>query len=177
MKGQIGVIGLTELSFAFIGRLLEKGFPVAAYDEDQNVREQYSHRDLVMVPYLDELAMALETKRIIFIFQKKGRTVDTLLEDFVACLSVGDVIIDFSASSADAVIARMRYAQGFQVDLLDAVLEHRQGNFDLWISGNRFAFNYCETMLVDIVDKGGVHFAGTSGHARAEFNRQQGNLK
>jgi 6-phosphogluconate dehydrogenase (decarboxylating) len=176
MSSQIGIIGLSEHSYAFSRRLLDKGYRVVAYDDDRQKHEQYVHPEITLVSYLEDLGNILGTKRIIFIFMTDGKSFDHLLEEFISYLSVSDIIIDLSTSSLEETLSRKEFAQGFQVDMLDAVLDYRRNEFNIWISGNRFAYAHCEPMLLNVVGNEGLHFVGTSGRARVEFVRQQGNL-
>lgn len=164
----LGIIGLTPLSMAFIDAARKSGYQIIAYDDNKTAREQYSEI-ISTAPYFEDFTEGIPSKRIVWSFLQEGKDLDELFANYSSHFSVSDIIIDLSNSTPEALTSRMRYAQAFQIDLMDAILTTHNDVFQLWIGGNRFAFNYCVPMFTQLFGERQYFYTGLCGHAKLEY--------
>ncbi|RAW01632.1 NAD(P)-binding domain-containing protein [Pseudochryseolinea flava] len=172
MTNTIGIIGLTPLSIAFATKLYQAGLRIIAFDNDKAIREAFTIGNTRVAAYVDEFFDAIDTKRVVWSFLNDGKELDLFLENYISYFAVSDILIDCSHSTPHELGARLRYAQGYQIDLMDAVLVHSDPTLKLWIGGNRFAYNYCIPILKKAFDEPNYHYTGLCGDARRQFSQE-----
>ena len=164
----LGVIGLNPLAMTFVNAARKSGYQIIAFDDNNSAREQY--REMISTAsYFEDFTEAIPSKRVVWSFLEEGNDLDELLANYSSYFAVGDIIIDLSNSTSEALISRMRCAQGFQIDLMDGMLTKRNDTFQLWIGGNRFAFNYCVPMFNQLFGEHQHRYTGLCGYARMEY--------
>ncbi|HYG19974.1 MAG TPA: decarboxylating 6-phosphogluconate dehydrogenase, partial [Ohtaekwangia sp.] len=115
----------------------------------------------------EQLALKVESKRVIWLMIPAGPLVDETLETLKPHLSVGDIVIDGGNSFYKDSRRRATELEALQIDYLDC---GTSGGTDgarhgvcAMIGGNKFAFSYCEKIFKDISIENGYLYCGTSG--------------
>ena len=98
-KADIGLIGLAVMGENLAVNMESKGFTVAVWNRsvekvDAFVSGRGAGKAFIGCRSLEELRDSLETPRKVFLMVKAGAAVDALIEQLLAVLEPGDVIID-----------------------------------------------------------------------------------
>lgn len=158
---QIGLIGLEAGSALALG-LKSKGYEVVAYDDDAGAREALAAKGVQTAPSIEDLTLALRSKRVIWLMIPSEDQLDETLQELKFRLSVSDILIDGGNSFHRNTFRRAKEMEALQIDYLDCgFLTTRDCHAT--IGGNRFAFNYCENIFRDITSPDGYLHCGTSG--------------
>jgi 6-phosphogluconate dehydrogenase len=161
---KLGLIGLTEAGTSLANQLRDAGYDLVVFSIS---KQEQPLRDKVHVVHsLEDLALALESKRIIWLMEDE-RNKDDVLDELIPNLSVSDIILDGSPSPFAATRMRYQNLQGVQIDLLDCALvqakENKGDKICLVVGGNKFAFNYCQPLFESIAGSTGFIYGGTGG--------------
>jgi 6-phosphogluconate dehydrogenase len=143
----IGVIGFTQDAKDLVTRLKESGYQIMVYDESEEKRKQISGANIITAPSLEELVFELESKRIIWLFSSDENVLATWIDSLVMHLAVSDILIIANPTSYEHIRVLYQEALGFQIDVLDYNISLKHD--EVFVGGNRFAFNYCEKMLIE----------------------------
>jgi len=164
---QIGLVGLGKMGFNLALNLQSKGYDVVAYDINEATRKAISDTGITAVTSLEQLALKVESKRVIWLMIPAGPLVDETLETLKPHLSVGDIVIDGGNSFYKDSRRRARELEALQIDYLDCGTsggtEGARHGVCAMIGGNKFAFSYCEKIFKDISIENGYLYCGTSG--------------
>ncbi len=164
---QIGLVGLGKMGFNLALNIKGKGHDVVAFDINTQTLEAISAKGVKTVTSLKDLAESLTTKRVIWLMIPAGPLVDSTLEQLKPFLSVGDIIIDGGNSNYHDSVRRGKDLQALQIDYLDCGTsggtEGALHGVCAMIGGNRFAFNYCESLFKDISVPDGYLYCGPGG--------------
>jgi 6-phosphogluconate dehydrogenase len=163
---QIGLIGLGKKGLNLALSLQQKGYQVIAYDIDAEKLQEAARHGLQTVPSLPELAEATQSKRVIWITLSEPELIDYTLELLKHYLSVSDIVIEGSNSHYKDSIRRAMELGGLQIDFLDCGMSPGTGTpqgICAMVGGNRFAFNYCESLFRDIALPNRYLYCGASG--------------
>ncbi len=110
-KADIGLVGLAVMGENLVLNMESKGFTVAVYNRtttrvDEFVAGRGAGRNIVGTHSLAELAGNLERPRKVMMMVKAGAAVDSTIDQLVAALEPGDVIIDGGNSNYEDTIRR-----------------------------------------------------------------------
>jgi 6-phosphogluconate dehydrogenase (decarboxylating) len=146
---QLGIINLTETPVSFTDKLVDQNFEVIVYGEQRpdaaNVR--YSKT-------LKHFAEILQAKRVVLVLSKDIHKTREVLETLKWFLSVSDVIMLEDETATPALRDIAGELVSIQIDLLSISSAERTH-----VYGNRFAFNYCESML-NLLFEGKYEYGG-----------------
>lgn len=98
-KANIGLIGLAVMGENLVMNMESKGFTVAVYNRTVEkvarfVEGRAKGKNIIGCDSVPALCEALEKPRRVMLMVKAGKPVDELIEQLLACLEPGDVIID-----------------------------------------------------------------------------------
>lgn len=158
---QIGLIGL-ETGSTLALDLKSKGYDVVAYDDQEAARDAITAKGIQTAPSIEEFTLALKSKRVIWLIIPSEDQLDETLQELMFRLSVSDILIDGGNSFHRDTFRRAKEMEALQVDYLDCGFFTTE-SLHATIGGNRFAFNYCETIFRNITASDGYLHCGTSG--------------
>ena len=115
-QADIGLIGLAVMGENLVMNMESKGFTVAVYNRttqkvDAFLNERAKGRRIVGCHTLTELRDALKKPRKVMLMVKAGQPVDDYIEQLLAVLEPGDVIIDGGNSHFPDTARRMAYVE------------------------------------------------------------------
>lgn len=115
-KADIAMIGLAVMGENLAMNMESHGFCVAVYDVREGVVERFiqgrgAGRRFIGVQGWEQLAQSLKPPRKVMLLIRAGDPVDQVIEQLLAVLSPGDVIIDGGNSHFTDTIRRARYVE------------------------------------------------------------------
>ena len=115
-SADIGLIGLAVMGENLAMNMASKGFTVAVYNRtaaktDKFVTGRGAGMNIIGTHTLQELAAALSKPRKVFMMIKAGAPVDDMIEQLLAVLEPGDVIIDGGNSHFPDTSRRTAYVE------------------------------------------------------------------
>ncbi len=115
-QADIGLIGLAVMGENLIMNMESKGFTVAVYNRttekvDAFINTRASGKNIVGCHSLGELRDALKKPRKVMMMVKAGQPVDDMIEQLLAVLEPGDVIIDGGNSHFPDTTRRTAYVE------------------------------------------------------------------
>ena len=116
-QADIGLIGLAVMGENLVMNMESKGFTVAVYNRttekvDAFVNGRASGKNIIGCHTLVQLRDALKKPRKVMIMVKAGQPVDDTIEQLLAVLEPGDVIIDGGNSHFPDTTRRTAYVEG-----------------------------------------------------------------
>ncbi|GAB3833600.1 phosphogluconate dehydrogenase (NAD(+)-dependent, decarboxylating) [Hymenobacter jeollabukensis] len=114
---QIGIVGLGKMGAALAQQAAEKGYPVVGMD--LRPRPDLESDLIDIVPTLLELAQRLQRPRKVFLYIPAGAAVDGIIEQLLAVLEPGDIIVDGGNSYWGDSIRRAKRLQERGIHFLD----------------------------------------------------------
>jgi len=95
---EIGMVGLGVMGRNFLLNMGDHGFSVAGYDKDRDkveaLRGQAANRDVRGAAEIKEFIALLRRPRAVMLLVPAGPPVDSVIEDLLAHLEPGDIILD-----------------------------------------------------------------------------------
>ncbi len=115
-KADIGLVGLAVMGENLVMNMESKGFTVAVYNRTAEKVERFVNgraagKNIIGCTSLEELAAQLEKPRKVFLMVKAGQAVDGLIEQLLAVLEQGDIIIDGGNSHFPDTVRRTAYVE------------------------------------------------------------------
>ncbi len=116
-KADIGLIGLAVMGENLVMNMESKGFTVAVYNRtvekvDRFVNGRAAGKNIIGCRSIRELKDSLSVPRKVFLMVKAGQAVDDFIEQLLAVLEPGDIIIDGGNSHFPDTIRRAKYVEG-----------------------------------------------------------------
>ncbi len=116
-KADIGLIGLAVMGENLVMNMESKGFIVAVYNRtvekvDRFVNGRAAGKNIIGCRSIEELKENLSVPRKVFLMVKAGQAVDDFIEQLLAVLEPGDIIIDGGNSHFPDTIRRAKYVEG-----------------------------------------------------------------
>src|SRR5665647_279612 len=98
-KADIGLIGLAVMGENLVMNMESKGFKVAVYNRSLDKVASFTEgrakgKNIIGTYSLQELADSLKKPRKVMLMIKAGKPVDDMIEQLLAVLEKGDIIID-----------------------------------------------------------------------------------
>ena len=115
-KADIGLIGLAVMGENLVMNMESKGFTVAVYNRTVEkvarfVEGRAKGKNIIGCDSVPALCEALEKPRRVMMMVKAGKPVDDLIEQLLACLEPGDVIIDGGNAHYPDTVRRCAYVE------------------------------------------------------------------
>ena len=115
----IGFIGLGKMGFNLVSNLVKHGHTVVGYDINETLVEAVKGEGAQGVTTLQDLYNALPEKRILWLMIPAGPLVDNVIEQLLAVMQAGDVVIDGGNSHYKDSIRRHDYLKEKGIGFLD----------------------------------------------------------
>jgi len=163
---KLGYIGLGKMGLNMVGRLLEKGHQVVAFDRDSAARAQALANGAQTGDSLAAVIAALPAPRLVWIMVPY-RAVDAVLKDLLPLLAAGDTVIDGGNSPYKESIRRSVELAARGIDFLDAGVSGgpagaRKGAC-IMVGGRREVFLRFERLFADLSVEKGYGYMGRAG--------------
>ena len=117
---EIGMVGLGVMGRNLLLNMADHGFSVAGYDKDQSkveaLRQEAKERDVRGAANIQEFIALLRQPRAVMMLVPAGPPVDSVIDDLLAHLKLGDLIVDAGNSYCKDTDLRLRKlaAKGLQ---------------------------------------------------------------
>jgi len=115
----IGFIGLGKMGFNLVSNLVRHGHSVVGYDINESLVEAVKTEGAQGVTSLEDLYNALPEKRVLWLMIPAGGLIDKVIEQLLAYVQPGDVIIDGGNSHYKDSIRRHDYLKEKGIGFLD----------------------------------------------------------
>lgn len=116
-KADIGLIGLAVMGQNLVLNMADHGFTVAVYNRTLSVVDGFmagkgaSERSIIGTHSVEELVKSLEKPRIVMMMVQAGAPVDAVIDQLLAHMEQGDIIIDGGNSNYEDTIRRTKYVE------------------------------------------------------------------
>lgn len=155
---KLGLIGLGRMGGGIADRLSDGGHEVVGYDTDPA---------LSMVSTLRELLEALHPPRAVWVMVPAGEPTQTVIDQLMALLSPGDVVVDGGNSYYRDSLRRAEMLAAAGLRFLDCGTSGgiwgRGAGYCLMAGGDRSAFDLVEPILACLAAPGGYAYLGPAG--------------
>lgn len=115
----IGFIGLGKMGFNLVGNLIRHGHSVVGYDINETLVAAVREEGAEGVTTLQDLYQALPEKRVLWLMIPAGPLIDNVIEQLLAVMQSGDVVIDGGNSHYQDSIRRHGYLKEKGIGFLD----------------------------------------------------------
>jgi 6-phosphogluconate dehydrogenase len=115
----IGFIGLGKMGFNLVSNLVRHGHTVVGYDINETLVEAIKTEGAQGVTTLQDLYSALPEKRVLWLMIPAGPLVDNVIEQLLAVMQSGDVVIDGGNSHYQDSLRRHAYLKEKGIGFLD----------------------------------------------------------
>ncbi|QJW88405.1 decarboxylating 6-phosphogluconate dehydrogenase [Spirosoma taeanense] len=115
----IGFIGLGKMGYNLVSNLVRHGHTVVGYDINETLVEAIKSEGAQGVNSLQDLYQALPEKRILWLMIPAGPLVDNVIEQLLAIMQPGDVVIDGGNSHYQDSLRRYKYLKEKGIGFLD----------------------------------------------------------
>ena len=115
-RSDIAVVGLAVMGENLILNMESKGFGVACYNRtlekvDNFINGRAQGKNIIGFHSIEKMAKALKRPRIVMLMVKAGPPVDMFIDQLLAYLEEGDIIIDGGNSHFPDTIRRTKYVE------------------------------------------------------------------
>jgi len=160
-KPEIGVIGLAVMGSNLVLNIESRNRPVVVYNRTTTVAEEFvaknSDKQISIARTLEDLVARLPAPRKILLMVKAGKAVDTVLEELLALLSPGDLIMDGGNSLYSDSNSRQKLCNEQGILYLGVgVSGGEEGALkgpSIMVGGDLAGWNLMQDLLVDISAK------------------------
>ncbi|WP_338872348.1 decarboxylating 6-phosphogluconate dehydrogenase [Spirosoma sp. SC4-14] len=115
----IGFIGLGKMGFNLVSNLVHHGHSVVGYDINETLVDAVKTEGAQGVNSLEDLYHALPEKRVLWLMIPAGALIDKVIEQLLAFLQPGDVLIDGGNSHYKDSLRRHAYLKEKGIGFLD----------------------------------------------------------
>lgn len=115
----IGFIGLGKMGFNLVKNLMDHGHTVVGYDINETLVADIKTEGAQGVNTLEDLYKALPEKRVLWLMIPAGPLIDNVIEQLLAFMQSGDVLIDGGNSHYKDSIRRHDYLKEKEIGFLD----------------------------------------------------------
>lgn len=164
---KVGFIGLGRMGKNMVRNLMLKKHEVVVYNRSAEKVTRLAGRGAIPAYSLKELSRKLPHRKIVFIMVTAGKPVDSVLDQLLPVLSMGDVVIDAGNSYFEDSIRRHKRCRSRGVTFLDmgtsGGLEGARYGASLTIGGDVQTFKSLEKLFRDIAVRHGYAYVGPPG--------------
>jgi 6-phosphogluconate dehydrogenase len=165
---ELAMIGLGRMGFNMAVRLCRDGHRVVGMDARfaQAQELEREHGGVAAKDFADAISK-LVTPRVVWLMLPAGEITEHALNDLLALLSPGDILIEGGNANYRDSKRRAELASAKQIDLLDCGTSGGvwglQVGYCLMIGGARRAFDHCEPIFESLAPENGYAYVGASG--------------
>ncbi len=165
---ELAMIGLGRMGFNMAVRLCRAGHRVVGVDARfaQAQELEREHGAVAAKDFADAISK-LAAPRVVWMMLPAGDITERALNDLLALLSPGDILIEGGNANYRDSKCRAELAAAKQIDLLDCGTSGGvwglQVGYCLMIGGTRRAFEHCEPIFKALAPEDGYAYVGASG--------------
>jgi 6-phosphogluconate dehydrogenase len=163
---KLGYIGLGKMGANMVGRLLEKGHEVVAFDRNTDAVKAARSKGAQTVDTSAALVAALPTSRLVWIMVPY-QAVDAVLKELAPFLAKGDVVVDGGNSPYKESIRRSKELEARGIDFLDAGVSGgpagARSGACIMVGGRKEVFQKFEALFRDLSVPDGYGYMGKAG--------------
>lgn len=176
MKSEIGVYGLGVMGRSIAQNIANHGYRLSVYNHSKELTEQfeklYKKENVIYNYSVSDFISSLEKPRKVLIMVTAGEAVDSVIEQLLPCLEMGDIIIDGGNSYYNDTIRRFNELKEKGIELLGFGISGGESGAlygpCIMPSGNKEAYNQVKDIFEDIAAKAEdntpcCNYIGTSG--------------
>ncbi len=166
VKKELGLIGLGKMGRNMGLRLLEKGWRVIAYDRDEKARKKFVEGGGLAAEDVKEFKNLLAAPRLVWLMVPSAK-VDEVIDELLAVLEKGDVVIDGGNSFFEDSIKRAKKLKKADLEFLDVGVSGgpagaRYGA-SIMVGGQKSVYEKYEHLFRELAVSGGYGYVGKSG--------------
>ncbi|CAM4231345.1 6-phosphogluconate dehydrogenase [Bacillus manliponensis] len=167
---KLGLVGLGKMGFPLAEHLQEDQHEVVVYDVNEELVTKAEKAGITARHSLQEMVLALEVPRTIWVMVPAGEIVDTVLHELYPLLDEGDIVIEGGNSFYKDTLRRAEEAKRFGIHYVDigtsGGIEGARHGACLMIGGEKEIFDRLEPLFKDLSVEHGYSYAGRvgSGH-------------
>lgn len=163
----IGFIGLGKMGFNLVCNLVDHGHTVVGYDINPELVAAIGKEGATGANSLADLYNALPEKRVLWLMIPAGPLIDTVIEQLLAFLQPGDVVIDGGNSNFKDSLRRHAYLKEKGIGFLDCgtsggISGARHGACTM-VGGDPDVIEPMNPVFTDISVKDGYLYTGPAG--------------
>ena len=164
---QLGMVGLGRMGANMTTRLQKGGHDVVAFDRNPAAVAAAAADGATAASSLAELASKLGTPKIVWIMVPSGKPTDETIDELIATLHSGDIIIDGGNTNYKEGLAAYDRAKTKGIALVDAgtsggVWGLKEG-YCLMVGGDDAAVAVCEPIFRTLAPENGYAHVGPPG--------------
>lgn len=165
---KIGLIGLGRMGYALALNMKESGFEVIATNRSSDKVDEIIKEGVKGVYSVKDLVDAFEDeRRVIWLMVPSGEPVDTMIDDLVPLLNVGDIIIDGGNSYYKDTLKRFEKLKPLGIHFVDVGtsggINGARNGACLMAGGEWEPVSYIEPILEKISIEDGYGYFGSPG--------------
>lgn len=164
----LAMIGLGRMGDNMAIRLLQGGHRVVAWNRTYaKTQELAKQHGAVATQTFAEVVAQLQAPRIVWLMLPAGDVTEKALDDFLALLSPGDIIVDGGNSNYHDSMCRAEKVAAQGMHFLDCGTSGGiwglQVGYCVMVGGDKKIFDYCEPIFKTLAPENGYAYVGASG--------------
>ncbi|GAC1390088.1 MAG: decarboxylating 6-phosphogluconate dehydrogenase [Vulcanimicrobiaceae bacterium] len=164
---KLGMIGLGKMGANMTTRLIRGGHEVVAYDRSAEAVKSVAAGGAVGATSLQDVIAKLTAPRIVWIMVPSGAPTDQTIDDLLAHLQSGDIIIDGGNTKWTDGLAAEKRCKAKGVELVDAGTSGGvwglENGYCLMVGGDEKAVKTCEPIFLTLAPPNGSAHVGPPG--------------
>lgn len=164
---KLGMIGLGRMGGNMVTRLLRGGHEVVAYDRSAEAVKAIAAGGATGASSLQDLVSKLSAPRIVWLMVPSGAPTDQTIDDLLALLQPGDIIIDGGNTKWTEGLAAEKRCAAKGVALVDAGTSGGvwglENGYCLMVGGQAQPVKTCEPIFLTLAPKDGYAHVGGPG--------------
>jgi 6-phosphogluconate dehydrogenase len=164
---EIAVLGLGRMGKGIALRLKEKGHDVLVWNRSPEPREEAKAKGCRVVEDHKQVAAHLKAPRIVWLMLPSGDVTEQILQDVLATLSPGDILIDGGNSYFHDTLRRNVQVSAKGINFIDigvsGGLKGAEIGYCVMAGGDKAAYDHITPLLHDIAIENGYSRCGPSG--------------
>ncbi len=165
-KREFGIVGLGKMGANLALQALEKGMQVVGFDL-KKVPEELVNAGVTQIDGLEGFREKLTPPRAVFVYIPAGPAVDRAIDDLIAHLDKGDILVDGGNSYWGDSIRRYRRLSEKGINFIDlgtsGGVEGARHGACFMAGGDKDAIARIEPLLLELATPGGYVHAGPPG--------------
>jgi 6-phosphogluconate dehydrogenase len=164
---QIGMVGLGKMGSNMTRRLLRAGHDVVVFDVDPDSVSKLTAEGATGAPSLGALVKQLDPPRAVWVMVPAGAITHATIDEVVASMDSGDVLIDGGNSRYSDAVARSTQLAELGIAFVDAGTSGGvwglDNGYNLMVGAHANAFARIEPLLATLAPDNGYELVGPPG--------------
>jgi 6-phosphogluconate dehydrogenase len=164
---EIAILGLGRMGKGIALRLKEKGHDVLAWNRSPEPREEVKAKGCRIVDDPKQVAAQLKPPRVVWLMLPAGDVTDEVMQEVLATLSPGDILIDGGNSNYKETLRHHAAVEAKGINFIDAGvsggLKGATQGYCVMVGGDKGIFDHIEPLIRDVSIEQGYLHCGPSG--------------